>query len=61
MCDGKAEGEGVVYYPNNYGVILYKGEFQNGNRHGIGTLYLEDGVTKCYEGQWTNDEMEGRT
>lgn len=60
MCDGKAEGEGVVYYPNNYGVILYKGEFHNGNRHGMGTLYLEDGVTKCYEGQWTNDEMEGR-
>lgn len=57
--NGIAEGEGVLFFPDKYGVALYKGEFHKGNRHGFGILFLDDGVTKCYEGDWFEDRMEG--
>jgi hypothetical protein len=46
------QGKGKGTYEDNGS---YDGEWQNGSRHGQGTLYYPDG-NKCLEGVWDDDE-----
>ena len=45
-----------LYYPDNK--IKYKGEFVNGNFHGNGTFFFENG--NYYIGQWSNNLKHGK-
>ena len=38
---------------------IYKGEFKNNQRHGKGTMKMEDGFS--YTGDWISGEMSGRS
>lgn len=51
---GVADGDGTIYYLGT-DVPKYTGEFRNGEYHGKGTLYDENGK-KIYEGEWEHGD-----
>uniref|UniRef100_A0A6C0D8P8 Uncharacterized protein n=1 Tax=viral metagenome TaxID=1070528 RepID=A0A6C0D8P8_9ZZZZ len=58
--DGKTtfHGEGTLEY-FKYGIHkTYKGEWENGKKHGKGTLTYANGAT--YEGDWVDGSKEGK-
>ena len=40
-------------------ILMYEGEWVNGNRHGKGKLYRENN-TLCYEGEWKDGNANGQ-
>jgi hypothetical protein len=54
--DGKRHGNGIMYY--NSGNI-YKGDWVNGYRDGIGTFLFSPTGNK-YVGEWKNDKANGK-
>jgi hypothetical protein len=54
--DGKRHGNGIMYY--NSGNI-YKGNWMNGYRDGIGTFLFSNTGNK-YVGEWKNDKANGK-
>ena len=50
MKDGERSGSGKEYYLGSTN-LLYDGEFKDGDYHGNGTMYAEDGSI-IYEGKW---------
>jgi hypothetical protein len=54
--DGKKHGNGIMYY--NSGSI-YKGNWVNGYRDGIGTILFSPSNNK-YVGEWKNDKANGK-
>lgn len=50
-------GTGVLNYGMNVG--RYEGEFKNGKRDGIGTMYYADG--RQWKGKWAKDEFKTGT
>lgn len=56
---GNLEPEGPVLGPYEYNDgSTYKGQFFNGERHGLGTLIWQDG--SVYKGQFRNDKCHGK-
>ena len=51
----KLDGYGKMFY-NQEKTIYYVGDWQNGKRHGQGTLHMK---SYHYSGQWTNDKITG--
>ena len=49
-------GQGVYTYENSY--FQYKGEYDNGQKHGNGVLLMKDGSR--YEGEFVDGEITGR-
>jgi len=58
--DGKRtfHGEGTLYYDEHGIHKTYKGEWENGKKHGKGTLTYANGAT--YEGDWVNGKKHGQ-
>jgi hypothetical protein len=56
LVDGMPHGEkGTMIYADS----IYEGDWQNGNKHGVGTMKWFDKngkVTKTRTGQWEHDE-----
>jgi hypothetical protein len=48
--------KGKKVYENGY---LYEGEWNNGSREGLGTLFGPDSKI-IYQGEWKNDIYHGR-
>jgi hypothetical protein len=51
--DDKLDGKGELKWRNG---STYDGEWQNGYRHGFGTLLASDGSI-IFKGQWKNDKQ----
>lgn len=52
---GRYHGHGEIWY--RHSSCYYRGQFQNGKRHGYGIMVMRDG--KFYEGQFENDQRSG--
>ena len=50
-AQGQPHGKGIMHYKNG---DIYNGEWQNGKRHGIGTM---TSGSRTYNGQWKNDQF----
>ena len=53
--NGIRHGNGVLFYSNG---LCFEGEFKDGCRHGYGILKFNH--IEIYNGDWVNDEIEGR-
>ena len=53
---GEYHGKGKEYCGNRDFLYRYEGDFVNGKYHGKGKLYLEDGITLAYEGEFKDGE-----
>ncbi|KAG9393529.1 MORN repeat [Carpediemonas membranifera] len=64
-ADNKPSGHGIYSKPAGPPVagkkrqyrVIYDGDWQNGRRHGFGTLNYPDG--SCYQGEWADGQREG--
>jgi antitoxin component YwqK of YwqJK toxin-antitoxin module len=57
------EGMGTYYYYDCYlddmdNKIIYKGEWKDNRKYGIGKMYNGDG-SLIYEGEWKDDKRNG--
>ncbi|XP_055017146.1 radial spoke head 10 homolog B, partial [Boleophthalmus pectinirostris] len=61
--------EGEVHYSIRHGTgsyncsrngVLYKGQWDQGKRHGKGTIYYNKDKTNWYKGDWVMNKIEGR-
>ncbi len=58
-AQGQPDGRGTMtWYKNNVEVVVYTGEWKDGEMHGEGKMTYEDG--DVYEGQWKNNKMHGK-
>ena len=53
--DGKASGEGRLFWRSSAGEDVYEGEFRDGKIHGRGNILYANG--NRYEGEFRNGEM----
>ena len=54
LLNGFPDGHGTLIYDNG---TIYKGDFENGKKHGFGRLHIPERYT--YKGQFLNDQFEG--
>ena len=56
--DGKASGEGRLFWHSSTGEDVYEGEFRDGKIHGRGNFFYANG--NRYEGEWHDGKKHGR-
>jgi hypothetical protein len=59
LVDDNYSGKCIEYYDNNLNTIKYIGEFYNGEYHGKGTFYSENGLIKIQFDNLVNGVLKG--